>query len=62
MRSTARALTQPEREAIAYKAAMDAAKRHDRKEHARLWRIYSDTCAQRLGAAIEAMEKAMQLK
>lgn len=61
MKTALRELTQVERESAAYNAAMSAARRGDREEHARLWRIYADTCAERCGAVVEAMEKARGL-
>lgn len=49
-------LLQPERELAAYNAAMSAARRGDREEHRRLWRLYADLCAQRCGAVVESMD------
>lgn len=55
-------VSQAEREAAAYNNAMAAARRGDRKEHARLWAEYARICAERPAGFVATIEVSKGLR
>lgn len=62
MTSALREITQAEREAAAYNNAMAAARRGDRKEHAKLWAEYARICGERPAGFVAALEVSKGLR